>query len=133
MRLILNNIEYETFSQHNDAEDFQRWLIIVSAMMTLTRSSKVAQKWKISWFVSWWLQCISWWISYDSDDCDNYDDVDSVKRAVGTRVPADMYSSSFLCWQILNILYTQILNILHSKILTNTKYQIQYRKSLILW
>ena len=35
-------------------------------------------------------------VSYDCDDYDNYDDVDSVKRAVGTRVPADMYSSSFL-------------------------------------
>ena len=36
--------------------------------------------------------------------------------AVGTRVPADMYSSSFP-WQILNILYTQILNIMYTQIL----------------
>ena len=31
-----------------------------------------------------------------NDNRDNHDGVDSVQRAVGTRVPADMYSSSFL-------------------------------------
>ena len=65
------------------------------------------------WFFWWYVDDYLYDIRYY---CDNYGDVDSVSRTVGTRVPVDMYSSSFP-WQILNILYTQIIILFQTQIL----------------